>query len=321
MKRALIVGDRGQDGTLLGDHLLGLGYGVLGIDRGSMQARGVAAPAGDAPSIFEAASVARLVGAFAPDEIYYLAAFHHSSEDRPIEPLELFERSQAVNVTGLVHFLEAMRTHAPAARLFYAASSHVFGDASDGRQNEETEVKPVCVYGITKAAGLQLCRHYRRTHGVHASVGILYNHESQLRAEKFVTKKIVRGALAIKRGLQRKLVLGDLAAEVDWGYAPDYVDAMQRILSIETPDDFIVATGEKHSVRDFVALTFGELGLDWRQHVDENAALITKRSLCRVGDSAKLTRATGWRPATSFAAMVRALVAAEQASATAAAGA
>jgi GDPmannose 4,6-dehydratase len=311
MKRALIVGHRGQDGTLLTARLIELGYEVVGIGRGTTEAHGVPSLAGEAPSIHDASAVDRLVASLAPDEIYYLAAFHHSSEDRPIEPGELIERSYAVNVSALVHFLEAMRNHAPQARLFYAASSHVFGEPSGAIQDEQTPIKPICIYGITKASGLHLCHYYRRAHSLHASVGILYNHESHLRDEKFVTKKIVKGALAIKRGQRDKLVVGNLAAEVDWGHAADYVDAMHRILSLDEPGDFVVATGEKHSVGQFVELAFAELGIDWRTHVVENAQLITKTPFCRVGNAGKITRATGWRPTTSFPAMVRALIAAE----------
>lgn len=298
MKKALIVGSAGQDGTLLTEHLKKLGYDTLGITR-------------DSTSIEDAFAIEQLVASFEPDEVYFLAAFHHSSEDPPIEPLELFSRSYALHVSALLHVLEAIRKRVPRARLFYAASSLIFGDATVTPQTEETPIRPTCAYGITKSAGVHICRHYRRTHSVHASVGILYNHESPLRAEKFVTKKIVKAAWAIKRGTQTKLVLGSLAAEMDVGYAPDYVAAMHGILALETPDDFIVATGEKHSVRELVELAFGQVELDWQEHVEENPALITRPPLARVGDPAKLGRATGWRASTGFAAMVRALMDAE----------
>ena len=289
--KALIAGSAGQDGTLLATYLRARGYEVRGLPR--------------------AGAVDALVAAEQPDEIYYLAAFHHSSEDPPIAPLALIETSVAVHVTALAHFLEAIRTRAPQARLFYAASSLVFGEVTESPQTEDTPLRPICAYGITKTAGMHLCRLYRRAHGVHASVGILYNHESPLRADKFVSKKIVKAAWAIKRGTRDKLVLGSLAAEIDWGYAPDFVDAMHRIVRLPAADEFIVATGEAHSVREFVELAFGQLGLDWRLHIEENSALITRPTRSRVGDASKLARATGWRPATSFPAMVRALVDAE----------
>jgi len=195
--------------------------------------------------------------------------------------------------------------------LFYAASSLIFGDPIESPQTETTPFAPTDAYGITKTAGVQVCRHYRKVHSVYASVGILYNHESPLRAEKFVTKKIVKAAWAIKRGTRDKLVLGNLSAELDVGYAPDYVDAMRRILALDAPDDFIVATGETHSVRELVELAFGELGLDWHQHVEEDHGLITRPTLRRVGGPRKLAAATGWRASTSFASMVQALIDAE----------
>jgi GDPmannose 4,6-dehydratase len=293
---ALIVGSAGQDGTLLGAYLRDRGYTVDGID------------VGIGPSLDDAAAIAEHVAALAPDEVYYIAAYHHSSEDPPVEPAELFRRSVAVQITGLVHVLEAIRTRTPRARLFYAASSLIFGDAAESPQTETTPLQPTDAYGITKATGVQICRHYRRTHGIHASVGILYNHESPLRAPKFLSKKIVTAAWEIKRGTRDKLVLGSLSAKIDMGYAPDFVDAMRRIVALDAPDDFIIATGQTHTVREFVELAFGHLGLEWQRHVEENRAVITRAPVRRVGNPAKLTAATGWQPTTSFADMVRALV-------------
>jgi GDPmannose 4,6-dehydratase len=292
---ALIVGSAGQDGTLLAAHLRERGYAVHGVTRDSL-------------SIEDPIAVANLVGDLQPTEVYFLAAFHHSSQDKPIEPLVLFERSIAVHVTALVHFLDAIRTRAPRARLFYASSSLIFGDVTESPQTERTPLAPTCAYGITKATGLDICRHYRKTHGMHASVGILYNHESPLRDAKFVSKKITTAAHAIKRGTQDTLVLGDLSARIDMGYAPEYVDAMHRILALDTADEFIVATGEHHSIQEFVELAFGELGLDWQRHVEENRALITRTAPLRVGDPSKLANATGWRSTTSFPDLVRTLV-------------
>jgi GDPmannose 4,6-dehydratase len=300
MATALIVGSAGQDGSLLAAHLRARDYTVHGIDVGT------------GPSLDDAAALADHITALAPDEIYYLAAYHHSSEDPPVEPVELFRRSLAVQVTGLVHVLDAIRSRARKARLFYAASSLVFGDVTESPQTEATPLAPTDPYGITKATGIQICRHYRRTHGIYAAVGILYNHESPLRSPKFLSKKVVTAAREIQRGKRDKLVLGSLSAEIDMGYAPDFVDAMHRILAVDTPDDFIIATGESHTVREFVELVFGHLGLDWTRYVEENRGVITRAPVRRVGNAAKLTASTGWRPATSFADMVRALVDAER---------
>ena len=296
--KALVVGSAGQDGTLLSGHLRELGYEVRGITKADL-------------SIVDPREVEDTVATFGPDEIYFLAAYHHSSQDPPVEPLVLFQTSFAVHVAALLCFLEAIRKRAPRARLFYAASSLIFGDPIESPQTETTPFDPTDAYGITKAAGVQVCRHYRRVHSVYAAVGILYNHESPLRAEKFVTKKIVKAAWEIKRGTRDKLVLGNLSAELDVGYAPEYVAAMRGILALDAPDDFIVATGETHTVRELVELAFAELGLDWQRHVEEDRGLITRPALRRVGDPRKLLAATGWRASTSFAAMVQALIDAE----------
>lgn len=298
MKQALVVGSAGQDGTLLSELLRAHGYNVLGIDQGDLQ-------------IEHANDVEQFVADNQPAEIYFLAAFHHSSEDPAIEPRELFERSFAVNAMAVVNFLDAIRKHAPRTRLFYAASSLIFGDVVEAPQTETTPITPTDAYGISKAAGLHACRHYRRAYGVHASVGILYNHESPLRADKFLSKKVTKAAWEIKRGTRDKLVLGNLAAEIDWGYAPDFVEAMRRIVALDTADDFIVATGEQHSVQEFVELAFGALDLDWRRYVQENRAVITRAPVTRVGDPSKLARATGWQLSVSFAEMVRLLIEAE----------
>ena len=294
----MIVGCDGQDGRLLHELLAGRGYDLVGIARGNK-----------AVDIAAAEQVFDLVRRFKPHEIYYLAAFHHSSEDRPIDPIELFRRSQQVHVLSLVNFLEAIRRFSKSTRLFYAASSHVFGAPKSSRQDESTPLAPNNVYGLTKAAGLMTCRHYRAQHGLFVSVGILYNHESALRGPAFVSQKIVQGALAVKAGRQKRLVLGDLSAEVDWGYAPDYVEAMRRILRHVRPDDFVVSTGIKHTVRDFAKAACARLGLDWRACVRENPRVLTKKKAVLVGNSAKLQRATGWKPSVDFAGLVDAMLA------------
>ncbi len=299
MKRILIVGCQGQDGRLLREHLTAAGHAVTGIGRAD----------GD---ILDRTWVAGLIERLQPDEVYYLAAHHHSSED-PLgaEPAVLLRRSFDVQVTGLVHFLEGIRLHAPSARLFYAASSHVFGRATGPMQNEGTPLQPVCAYGISKTAGIQCCRLYRANHRVFAACGILYNHESPYRRPAFVSQKIIRSVAAIRAGGTAKLVLGDLSARIDWGYAPDYVEAMTRILDLAEPDDFVVATGETHSVQEFAALAFHAAGLNWRDHVTENPALITKRGTPLCGDSTHLRNQTGWRPQVSFEDMISRLLAAQ----------
>jgi GDPmannose 4,6-dehydratase len=196
----------------------------------------------------------------------------------------------------------------PQTRLFYAASSHIFGTPESDRQNEETPLRPNSAYGISKAAGLQCCQLYRRQKGIFASTGILFNHESPLRKPSFLSQKIVHGALRAERDPAYKLVLGDLEARVDWGYAPDYVDAMYRILQLPEASDFVVASGELHTVREFAQAAFGAVGLDWRRHVETDARLLNKISHPLRGDSGKLRSATGWTPTVSFVELVTGLV-------------
>jgi GDPmannose 4,6-dehydratase len=308
-KRAIIVGCNGQDGRILFDHLLANDYSVVGIARNGVRTHAAQSPA--QVDILDAVQVASLVREFQPTEIYYLAAFHHSSEDTiRLDSRQLFEASHKIHVSGLINFLQALVDHCPPGKLFYAASSLIFGDPPTDRQDEQTPLNPTCVYGITKTAGIQTCRFYRHKHSIHASVGILYNHESPYRRPAFVSQKIVRGAIRIKAGLQDKLVLGNLSATVDWGWAADYVNGMHRIVNLVQADDFIVATGQPHTVGDFVEAAFGQLGLDWGRYVEENASLLPRDRPSLIGDSSKLHQLTGWCPTVGFAEMIDKLLSA-----------
>lgn len=313
MPKAIVIGCNGQDGTLLSALLHQKGYTVYGIDH---------AP-NDGKQSFVHFSVLdvcdpdrlnELIADVSPDEIYYLAAYHHSAE-QPQRPKETIGLTLAVNTQGLNNVLAAIADF-PAAkpRTFYAASSRVFGEPQGEVQDEKTPLSPLCAYGISKAAGIYLCRYYRREHQVYASTGILYNHESPLRSQHFVTKKIVRAAVRISSGLERELVLGDLDARVDWGWAPDYVQAMHAILRLACPDDFVLATGMLHSVREFVEIAFSAVGLDWREHVVERrdvlGGLRAAKPLC--GNPEKLQKATGWRIRVSFEEMVRTMIEVEK---------
>lgn len=310
MTRALVVGSGGQDGQLLFDRLTSEGHAALGLER--TRVRCTQTHSSDPVDLLDATAVSATVARFQPTRIFYLAAVHHSAEERPQGDPELFKRSFDVHVHGLVSVLDAMRREAPNARLFYAASSHVFGAPTAGPQTEATPLAPVCAYGISKAAGLRCCAHYRRR-GVYASAGILYNHESELRGERFLSQKVVRGAVAIAAGAQRELVLGDLSASIDWGYAADTVNAMLRILEQPEPDDFIVASGERHTVGEFARLAFEAVGLDWRAHVREDSELVSRQRRVLFGDASRLRERTGWEPSITFAEMVTRLVRAREA--------
>lgn len=309
MKRCVIVGSNGQDGRILHQFLLEKKYELIGISRDTVSYHACIGDM-DRIDITNTDDVYRFIDSFKPDQVYHLAAVHSSAESKDIliDNMELYHSSHSVNVLSLVNFLEGIRKYSAESRLFYAASSHIFGDRAGDLQDESTPINPNSIYGITKAAGLFACRFYRNEYCIFASTGILYNHESSLRQQEFISKKIIRGAVDIKKGRKAKLVLGDLDAEIDWGYAPDYVEAMYRILDSPAADDFIIATGEKHTVRDFAQVAFGYLGLDWKSYVEGDQRLIAKNRVSLVGNPAKLMSVTGWRPSVDFNQMIRILV-------------
>jgi GDPmannose 4,6-dehydratase len=289
--RTLVIGGAGQDGVLLSSHLRALGDEVTGIQRGDLDL-----------------SDATAVRAFLSrgfDEIYYLAAHHHSSqESTQARPEDLCRRSFDAHVHGVVSFLEAIRSLELPVRLAYAGSALMFGRCQTEFPDEETPLDPDCIYGISKTAGFRMCRFYREKFGVFSSGLILFNHESHLRESKFVVPKIIDAALAAEKGELGRLELGSLDARVDWGYAPDFVDAMVRVLRLDRPDDFVVATGESHSVRDVVEISFGHVGLDWRQFVFESAGLLGRQRPTLRGNAEKLHKATGWSPSRPFKNMI-----------------
>ena len=315
MRKVIVIGSQGQDGRLLYERLDREGCVLLGIGRNEIRSNHhPAADVAASVDILDGDAVDHVIRSFAPDAVFYLAAFHHSSEDQfPPSDAELYRLSHEVHVRGLLNILEALRQFAPVARLFYAASSHCFGEPSTSMQDEDTPLRPNCPYGISKTVGVHICRMYRARHAVSASCGFLYNHESPLRSPKFLSAKIIHAVVEIARGWRDKLVLGDLTARIDWGYAPDYVDAMIRILRLETPDDFVIATGESHTVADFVSIAFSQLKIDWHKHVVSDASLITKSKPPEVltGNSSKLRGKTGWQPSVAFPDMIRLLVEAE----------
>lgn len=305
--RAIVVGSAGQDGTLLSELLLGQDYEVIGLGR-TATANSCGDWCGAPVAITDSRAVSALIANTRPDEVYFLAAHHHSSEDDPGDDGYLFRISTETHLMALVAFLEAIRRESPRTRLFYAASSHVFGAATSPIQDENTAVNPESVYGITKAAGLFACRRYRKVYGLFASVGILYNHESPLRSARFVSKKIAAGVASVKRGRSNRIVLGNLDASADWGYAPDYVAAMQSMLQLSIADEFVLATGKAHTVREFVSAAFDCVDLDFSLHVETNPAMVQRHVPGLVGNSAKFRAASGWQPSIDFCEMVRRLV-------------
>lgn len=315
-KRAIVVGCLGQDGRLLESALRARGDIVTGIDRGFL-ASDLPLRAGGtrAVDIRSREDVDIIVRAVAPDEVYFLAAHHRSSEpDAKDEILFDARSSLAVNVIAPLRFAEALRRFVPTARLFYASSSAIFGPRCNGLQNESTPIAPVGNYALTKALAGENLRAYRDRHGLYCSIGILFNHESPYRGPSFVSQKIVEGLLEIRSGHRRQLELENTDAVVDWGDARDFVDAFMRILTLERPDDFVVATGVARTVRDFVRVAADRIGVDWRTCCATPAAngRAAGGHSGRIGDAAKLRLATGWRPTNSFEAMIDDLVTAAE---------
>lgn len=310
-KKALIIGAEGQDGQLLQAHLQSLGYSILGLGRTR-----IFSP--DDPNwtgrvdLLSPKEVETLLGDWRPDEAYYLAAYHRSSETPADSEIEDYRRNYEVNLLGVVNVLEGIRARSPQTRFLYASSSHIYGKPQTELQDEDSPVLPVSIYGMSKLAGLLSVRRSRKEFGLFAAGAILFNHESVLRPAKFLSTKIIEGALAIKRGEKSELVLGDLQAQADWGYAPDYVRAMHLILAEPKPDDFVVATGQKHTVSDFVETTFHLLGLDPTRYVREDRRILAQSNLPLVGNPKKLVERTGWKPTVSFVQMIEEIVKARQ---------
>lgn len=317
MRRAVIVGHGGQDGRILWDQLAAQGFALVGLSRGGRRVHGTGW--NSAVDIGDAGAVRDLVGSFQPDQVYYLAAYHHSSQESTVDDAAVWQASWATHVQGFFHFLDAVRQCRPSTRLFYASSSRVFGMAPAGLQTERTPLRPACLYGITKASGMMLADFFRRTHGIHVSCGILFNHESPLRGAQFVSQRVVDGLAALKVGrTSAPLEIGNLEARVDWGYAPDYTRAMQLIVETDQAEDFVVASGETHSVREMIEIAAAELGLDWAGNVVQSGQILQRAPQGLCGDPSRLRQVTGWQPSLSFAGMVRAMAAAALARAVAA---
>ena len=298
MKTAIITGSSGQDGTYLSQHLNELGYRIIGINRSAKSI-----DLGDTHRVFD------LIKETRPHEIYHLAAFHQSSQEKMLDDLEVLRKSNDIHVLATANLLEGIRRFCPSARFFFAASSHMYGRTTIPIQDETIPFRPDNIYGITKVAGTHLCRYYRHNYNIFASVGILYNHESPIRKADFISQKIIKAEVAISMHHQDKLILGDLDAEIDWGYAGDYVVAMQRILQLPDPGEFIISSGEQHKVQDFVEEAFKQVGLDWKQYVQIDLSLLNNQKKVTFLDSQfLLAKLTDWKPRVSFSALIKLMI-------------
>jgi GDPmannose 4,6-dehydratase len=309
-KRALVTGISGQDGSYLAEFLLDKGYEVHGLvrrlsnqDPGRLRsiADRVTLHSGD---LLDQRSLVEAMRASRPDEIYNLAAmsFVGESWNQPTLTAEL-------TGVGVTRMLEAMRETCPEARFYQASSSEMFGKVRETPQNELTPFYPRSPYGVAKAYGHFITINYRESYGLYACSGILFNHESPRRGLEFVTRKVTHGAASIKLGLASELVLGNLDARRDWGYAPDYVEAMWKMLQQGEPEDFVVGTGEQHSVRDLVDIAFDQVDLDPDRYVQQDPAFMRPAEVdFLVADPSKAEEKLGWKAGTGFEQLVRLMV-------------
>ena len=309
-RKALITGITGQDGACLAEFLLGKGYEVHGMVRrsstenferiGQLRRRVVLHQA----DLLDQLSLFTLLQEVRPQEVYNLAAqsFVPTSWRQPLLTGEF-------TALGVTRLLEAIRLVDPAIRFYQASTSEMFGKVREEPQNEQTPFWPRSPYGVAKVYGHWITVNYRESYGIFGCSGILFNHESPWRGKEFVSRKISDGVARIKLGLQKELLLGNLDAQRDWGYAGDYVQAMWMMLQQDKPEDYVVATGVKHSVRELAELAFSHVGLDWRDHVKVAPQLLRPAEVNTLrGDASKARRVLGWAPKLGFADLVHMMV-------------
>jgi GDPmannose 4,6-dehydratase len=317
VKKALITGITGQDGSYLAELLLSKGYEVHGIIRRAStfntgRLEGIYSDPHSGKSrlflhygdLSDASALARLIGKIQPREVYNLAAQSHVrvSFDSP-------EYTADITGTGTIRLLEAIRETGIQPRFYQASSSEMYGLVREVPQTESTPFYPRSPYGCAKAFSYWVTVNYRESYGMHASNGILFNHESPRRGETFVTRKITRAVAHIKAGLQDKLFLGNLEARRDWGYAKEYVEAMWLMLQQEQPDDYVISTNETHSVREFLEVAFDHAGLNWEKHVEIDPRYYRPAEVdLLIGDYSKAKRKLGWAPRTRFEDLAKLMV-------------
>lgn len=311
-KKVLITGVAGQDGSYLSEYLLSQGYEVHGMVRRNSVSENqdsrikdldVTTHYGD---LLDVPSITRIISEVQPDEVYNLGAQSHVrvSFDVPSFTIQ-------TNAIGVLNLLEVCRTLIPNVKFYQASSSEMFGNSidPDGYQRKTTLMNPTSPYGCAKVMAYNLVRHYRAAYGMHACNGILFNHESPRRGSNFVTNKIVKGAVEIKKGLRQSLSLGNLNASRDWGHSKDYVRAMHKITNHETPSDWVVATGESRTIRDMCKTTFGYLGLDYKDYVTVDSKYFRPQELDFLkGDSSEIREKLEWAPEYTFESMVHEMV-------------
>jgi len=313
-KRALITGVGGQDGSYLSEHLLNMGYEVHGMIRRHSVAQNqdsrINHITGDMKTYYgdllDYPSIVRVMSEVQPDEIYNLGAMSHVriSFDVPSFTIQ-------TNALGVLNMLEAYRTICPKAKFYQASSSEMFGNSvdEDGSQRLTTPMNPVSPYGCSKVMGYNLVRHYRNAYNLHACNGILFNHESPRRGVNFVTNKVIKTAVEIKKGMKDKLELGNMDSYRDWGHSKDYVRAMHMIVNHDIPREFIVSTGETHSVRELCEVVFSKLGMNYEDYIVQNPKFMRPEELKYLkGDSSKAREILGWKPEYTFESMMEEMI-------------
>lgn len=311
-KTALITGIAGQDGSYLSEYLLSKGYEVHGIVRRNSVAENQDSRISDLDvtchygDLLDTHSLTRIVSDVMPDEVYNLGAQSHVrvSFDVPAFTIQ-------TNAIGVLNILETLRTIKRTAKFYQASSSEMFGNSvdPDGYQRKTTPMTPTSPYGCAKVMGYNLVRHYRAAYDMHACNGILFNHESPRRGSNFVTNKIVKGAVEIKKGKREKLALGNLNASRDWGHSKDYVRAMNMIVNHDEPGDWVVATGQSRTIGEMCEVTFNALGLDYRDYVTIDPKFFRPQELDFLkGDSTEIREKLGWEPEYTFESMVQEMV-------------
>jgi|LakMenEpi03Aug12_release.lakeMendotaPanAssembly.Ray.scaffolds.fasta_scaffold37743_3 GDPmannose 4,6-dehydratase len=290
-KNAIIIGAAGQDGILLTDLLKKMNYEVIPVFRDNL-------------NFLNKNDLNNFLLEKDPNEIYYLASENPSSQDTE----ELFSKSLNTHLIYMVNLFETILLINKSIKIFCASTSHIFSGNDSINQTEDTNCEPDTIYGVTKLFSFTTCKYFREKYGLFISSGILYNHDSIYRKENFVSKKITKSIARIVKKELTFIELGDIDNKIDWGYAPDFVRAMHAILQLDTASDFIISTGEKHTVREFLKIAFAHVGLNYENHIKINQSIIKKKHHNRCGDNSKLKLKTNWAPTKSFQQMVQHLV-------------
>ena len=293
-KTSIVVGSDGQDGTIISLKLKEKKHKVIKLNKKNFDLKSYN-------------KIEKLVIKHKPNNIFYFAAIHHSSDDKKINDYKKIIDSNMINFLTPIYFLQIIYKHHSKCKFFFASSSLIFKN-SNGIKTEKSIIKPNEIYSLTKASTMTIIDFYRNSLNLFVNVGIFFNHESEFRKEKFLSKKIVKTAVANFKGSNKKLKISNLKAKIDWGSAYDYMDAVILIQEQKKSDNYIVATGKTHSIQDFIRITYNYLGLDYKKYTKENYNKLTRNSTYRCGNPYKLQKFTGWKPKKSFKEMIEDMI-------------